>query len=93
MSDDLRQRVTRVEERAKTNSEILDRATETLDRLVHFMARHEETKERVSENEDKAEQALDEVSDLRSYMESRWYVLATIVASIVIAAELATTLL
>lgn len=93
MSGDLRDRVTRVEQQVQTNSEVLDKAVDTQDRLVKFVVRHEETKERVSETEELAENALDEVEDLRSYIESRWYVLASIVAAIVLIAELATTFL
>ena len=92
-SDDLRQRVTRVEEKVETNSKILDRAIDTQQRLVKFVVRHEETKSRVDSNEQDVEEALSEVSDLRSYIESRWYVLASIVAAIVLIAELATTFL
>lgn len=92
-SDDLPQRVTRVEEKVQTHDDLLDRVTETLDRLVRFTVRHEESKKRIAQNEDRAEAALDEVSNLRSYIKSRWYVLATIVAGAIMLAELATNLL
>jgi len=83
----------RVEEQVDQHESILDRVTDTLDRLVRFTVRHEETKKRVAENEERVGDALDEVADLRSYVESRWYVLATIVAVIVMAVEVITAVI
>lgn len=93
MSQDLSDRVTRVEQQVETHDDVLDRVTETLDRLVRFTVRHEKTKERVTDNENRVDEVADEVSDLRGYIKSRWYVAVTVVSIVVVLAQIAASYL
>lgn len=93
MSTDLRDRVTRVEEKVDRHDDVLDRVTETLDRLVRFQMRQEGNKAAIQENDSRVDELADELKALRSYVESRWYVLATLLMGAVMVAEAAFTYL
>ena len=89
MNTDLRDRVTRVEEKVDRHDEIMDRVTDTLDRLVRFQVRHEKSKSEIADNETRLDALSEEISALRSYVESRWYVGVTVAVVVVSMIQLA----
>lgn len=93
---DVRERVTRNEQRLDTMTDVVKRTVDTQDRLVRFMTRHEETRdrlhdaeERADEAEERADEAAGAVDDLRAWVKSRWYVLVTVVGIITGAVQIA----
>ena len=87
--NELRDRVTRVEEKVDRHEDILDRVSDTLDRLVRFQVRHEESTSQISDNESRVDELAGEVSSLRSYIKSRWYVGVTVASVVIVLVQLA----
>lgn len=77
MDNELRERMVRLEAKL----EILPEMKTTLEQLVEANIRNRDNRKRIEQNTSRLDALEDEMSTLRNYIESRWWVLATLLLS------------
>lgn len=96
MSDSDRQiyeRVARNEQRLDTHETILNRVTQTLDRVVRLEERQDTSRAQTTENEHDIDALRGEVQSLEAWLKNRWYVVMAILGGAVIIIDLITKFL
>jgi uncharacterized coiled-coil protein SlyX len=93
MSEEMRERLVRIEEKTSNQAGSLDRIEGVLEDLVAYVARNEDNRREIADNAERLDELERSLHEQKQWMESRLWFVTSILAFIIAAAELALNLL
>lgn len=88
MSQELRERLVRIEEQASHQGESLGRIEEVLEDLVGYVARNEDNRKNIKKNRRRIEQIERRQDEQESWLESRIWFVTTVMGALLIAVQI-----